>query len=911
MTPSLLLRKRGPGPEAPRLPTSDHRPEPFVALPEHREVQSEGGPPPTSRLSPAPGFALVATLLMITVITGAAVAFFQSTRIERFVSRNYADLARAQLAAESGHALAASLLRAATANDHFIVVLNPTNRQLFLGNGSNQTALSTFAYLPLFSHATNPTSYTTNSSDLVTASNQPAMSVDGGVTFTNTLPGGLTVTSPAVSWINLTNADGRTNARFAFWVEDLSGRLDLSVAGSTGTNTARPTGTNPAELALWSLFNPTAIRDTNNAVVISLTNLRAALLTTATARLVSASVNTNLLPHLASGLVHAQEVEVIPYGFGYADAGKAKFNINNFIAGQDVSAIATIISNNLPNFGSERMGGFPPEEDYILTIAASAIDYADNDSTPTVGSGYRGVDSTPFTTILYNQYDWHKKDSANISLRLATYIQLWNISDKTISGNFTLVQTNQDTITELGWSPGITSESTDITNLRPNQVLVLKFLTDTNIDTGAFEISGNELNIAGNKNYSFSTQWNGKVCDQTRSPGERVAKILELQPSSKGPDWSGFMPGLRYQPYKENLADQQCGDPRSTYYLAGTLEANDFDLRSAWGGMAVMRPAGNRYQTRPWFWSDAVTNDAVSAPGATSASSLDTKITSLDQLTNGSASGSTNTAPQKINNSGSYQRITELGNLYDPGQWNYTGYPSNDIPANASADSKYGGGMSLRIGKAEHPKFTSDGTRASQLLDLFAAGPAGAGGSVTNSIAGRINLNTATTNTLRALAAGVVHTNDPVLVSLVGNGTNFVVPPAGVAAFVSGVTNFRSQRPFFAVSQLNDITNSTGTYPTNAVFGNRTFGTGVQWVTQWQHAAAEEWFSKIYSLATVRSRNFLVHVIGQAMTTNTTMAARPLATARRMYQIHAQPVPDSTTGLTTNVNVQMVRSWAF
>jgi len=41
---------------------------------------------------------------MITVITGAAVAFFQSTRIERFVARNYADLARARLAAEGAAA---------------------------------------------------------------------------------------------------------------------------------------------------------------------------------------------------------------------------------------------------------------------------------------------------------------------------------------------------------------------------------------------------------------------------------------------------------------------------------------------------------------------------------------------------------------------------------------------------------------------------------------------------------------------------------------------------------------------------------------------------------------------------------------------------------------------------------------
>jgi len=157
---------------------------------------------------------------MIAVITGAAVAFFQSTRIERFVARNYANLARAQLAAESGYAFAAALIRSGSGNDHFLVVQN-TNRQLFIGNGTNQTAPNTFAYLPLFSFTNDPANFTTNAA-LVT-NITPATSLGTNtMTFTNTLPGGLTVTSPAVAWVVLTNSSGRTNARFAFWVDELS-----------------------------------------------------------------------------------------------------------------------------------------------------------------------------------------------------------------------------------------------------------------------------------------------------------------------------------------------------------------------------------------------------------------------------------------------------------------------------------------------------------------------------------------------------------------------------------------------------------------------------------------------------------------------------------------------------------------
>jgi len=370
------------------------------------------------------------------------------------------------------------------------------------------------------------------------------------------------------------------------------------------------------------------------------------------------------------------------------------------------------------------------------------------------------------------------------------------------------------------------------------------------------------------------------------------------------------MPGLRYLPYTTTLSNQQCGDPRATYYLAATLAANDYDLRSSWGGMAVMRPAAGRYQTRPWLWADPVTNNAVSVPGVASSASLSTRITNVSQLTNGSSWGLTNYAPQKINNSGSYQRITELGNLYDPAQWRYTAYPSNSIPATATSNSNYGGGMSLRIGKAEHPRFTNEGTRASQLLDLFAVSTNAADAIVTNRVTGKINLNTATTNTLRALAAGVFHTNDPTLVSSSGNGTNFVVPVVAVSNFIGGVTNFRGQRPFLSASQLNDITNGASSYPTNSVFGNPAFGTGTNLVTQWHDAAAEEWFSKVYPLATVRSRNFLVHVVGQAMSTNTNSAARPLASSRKLFQIYVAPV-QGANGLTTNVNVQIVGAWSL
>ena len=212
-----------------------------------------------------------------------------------------------------------------------------------------------------------------------------------------------------------------------------------------------------------------------------------------------------------------------------------------------------------------------------------------------------------------------------------------------------------------------------------------------------------------------------------------------------------------------------------------------------------------------------------------------------------------------------------------------------------------------------------------QLLDIFAAGP-NTTGPVVGGVAGRININTAGTNALRALAAGVANNTDS---SLLPGGTAFFVPTNAVSAFIAGVTNLRTQRPFFSASQLASITTNgiAGQWPTNAVFGNfgptldsstypvsaiRPFFAGnpaVGRVTEWNDEAAEEWFARVYPLATVRSRNFLVHVVGQALQTNGTTV---LSSAKRAFQVYIEPIRAATgasAGLTTNSVPRVLSTW--
>jgi len=921
------------------------------------KAQGAGGIRPPSpghyRLSSSPSFALVATLLMITVITGAAVAFFQSSRIERFVSRNYADLARAQMAAESGYALAAALIRAGSTNDHFLVVQN-TNRQLFMGTGSNQSATSSivFRYLPLFSYTTNPNSYSTDTNGTIVSAGNPFTNPPASIIFTNILPGGVATTSPAVAWVILTNAVGRTNARFAFWVEDLAGRLDLSVAGANGTNARRPTGTNAEELALWSLFNPSVELDADNAVVRDITNSRAALATPATARLISTSqITTNLLAGLATRLIHdVNEPDVVPFGFGYTNQGQLKPNLNRWITTNTaVTLIADHILINLPNF-TNRAGGFMLTGGggatntnaytgyaYLQTLAASMVDYADTDSDPTTDGTplttnrarpvYRGVDSYPFVNEINKRYRLISTNVATVEgvsgrmarVEVTDFIELWNPSSKSnTTGTLTFLSAHRQLITYGFLNASYTNPTTASNSSGPvyNGVTTNTFFDLTIPPNGFVTLACSPVTneffnptVVGSPIFSSSIEtntsaywvaWNGRFYDAALGGIFRNGGTLSNTTTILN---RANLPGFIYRTVSPpGFGNPSVGDPRASIYLSRNLDANQFVGNSTFGGRnvraATVQPNQPYYEVAPATWPDGGHNSLPGNP-APNDSTLPTAVNPVAY---------TNIPPGRISNSGLYTDVLELGAIFDPIQWrdptlgSWDGKYTN-LSVSGIADNGFGGGNTLRIGRAEHPSFNNNGLRGAQLLDLFTVNTNTSATNGFNRVPGRINLNTATPNTLRALAAGVVHVRDT---SLNPGQTNYTISTNAVAAFITGVTDFRITKPFFSPAELPQITNGPGTYPANAVFGSRGFAN----VTAWNDAAAEEWFAKIYPLTTVRSRNFLIHVVGQAMTTNTNFASRPIATSRQVFQVYAEPVRDAS-GLTTNVNVRRIAGWSL
>lgn len=851
------------------------------------------------------GVALVTTVIVVAVLAVVAVAFMQSTTVDRLSSRSVANYYRAKLAAEAGLAAASAAIATSSTNDTFIVVLN-TNRQLFIGNGGNQPAGS-FAYTPAFSTVNSVTSAVTPLvTSVVPATNPPAGPNTTNFTFTN-LPGGLSVTSPpAISWVYLTTAISAgaivTNARFAYWVEDLGGKLDLSVVGvaNAGDPSARrPTGTNPEEIALWSVFNPARSSDPGNAVATSLVSARSNLLTRATARLVNAGVSPDFLRELATGLQHdTNEVETIPFGFGYSaqDQEKPKFNVNTNLTAAGGEEIVRIIQRNLPTFAAQRAGGRPPVE-YLNHLAANIVDYADADPTLTGVGAQTGNEPAVYLNEIFDRYFYSENVNQggqwSVKIQISTYMEFWNPTDKQVQGSLIaeidatrVVATVSGADRPLATEPWVFEEAIDF---RPNEYKVVEMSREVTLPWGPTAPPANAtLPLpASEVNYSIVLDGNqvdrsvaGRGLERTRSPtGLRLGQ----------PTWKG-----NAMVADSDLALGRVGDPRMNMLIPYQRRGHSYDNRSSWGGRNRM-PALAEWtfgEVKKWLDGTFVTN---SPAGRTP--------TSVNQLPPALAAQVAyySNAPIRFNNSGQLTNIFELGHVFDPVQWNVNLTNVNDIPANALASNLGGGGNSLRVGRAEHPRFTNDGRRASQLLDLFAVGPTNSAGLVVNRTAGRININTADTNALRALVAGVFHQSDPAM-----RPANLVVPTNAVAGFVGAVERFRSGRPFFAPSQLTLMAtnNDAARWPTNAVFGNR----ALVGATEWDDSAAEEWFAKIYSLSTVRSRNFIVYVVGQALQPDD--ASKPISTARSAYQIYVEPMRNPQ-GVTTNAIVRVLKSWTL
>ena len=787
-------------------------------------------------------------------------------------------------------------------------------------------------------------------------------------------------TSPPVGWVyikqNVRVKPGQTNttdvpvARFAFYVQDLSSMIDAERMGgfnngipfrqSTALGADYTQGTNPAEISLTNLTG-TALTNFSSATNFTSTINRIKYLTPGMLVLSNGGgLNTYDLRYVTAGLVHwTNAYQRIPMGLGYGLSWTNKVLLNS---SPTLANITNWIGANLPRF-TNRAGGMNGTN-YLLALAANIIDYADANSTATStntnGVNIVGFDSYPFVTQIFDQIGCNQTGNNPPSITVNTYLQFWNPSSSSNPiTTYTLLYDFADTVHTVVFTNASSTNSNVVTTrmfptngtytnsvgtahsfsnsitlppLLANQGTIVSFANTYPLSgappAGFAWTNFSKVLINGT---SGSTQTNpftirNGTNDLIRPKTAFYRSAISL--TNGETNWLGAIPGLRYGASTIGAAGQPrlCADPRMLNYLTSNPTTNGSAVSYAntfWGGYPAETTSANIWGN-PGLWPDGTNStDVCPSRGANYA------VTNTPPLGVFTIS---DPAPCKINDSGSYTNICELGNIFDPIQWApptpTTNYAYCDINTNPVwiKNSMYGGGSTLRIGRPEHSRFawtnvagfTNVGgftltipnmqTSAAALLDLFCT-------TKQFDESGKINLNTAPAPVLRALAGGIYLRSDPALLADGANpgGTNFSVPPAMAEAFAQGVMRFRAKYPFYSPSQLAFIGTdptwpNTNTWPSSAVFGNKTdirlttpvpgySGLAITniGVTNWNDQAAEEWFAKIFNLSTTYSRNLRVYVIAQKATNEGTVNKGVGPVVRKYYNISTRVNDDAET----------------
>ena len=197
-----------------------------------------GRPSVGARPRPDGGVALVTTVIVVAMLAVVAVALMQSTTADRASSRSVANYTRAQLAAEAGLAEAMALIQSNAANFSYVSGAEPQA-------GGYRTYIRPRSVVGGAWQFSGPTVYL----DSGTGGSNATLLVSG--TSTND---GIVVRA---SYTNLTTNNFSTN-RYAFWVDDGSGKQNLSWWGASGASRGLLADITNAALVLPSANGTTA-----------------------------------------------------------------------------------------------------------------------------------------------------------------------------------------------------------------------------------------------------------------------------------------------------------------------------------------------------------------------------------------------------------------------------------------------------------------------------------------------------------------------------------------------------------------------------------------------------------------------------------------------------------------------------
>ena len=852
------------------------------------------------------GVALVTTVIVIAVLAVVAVAFMQSTGIDRLSSRVGMNYFRAQLAAESGLAdFQATLARVASTNDFAVVTLTNgiTNMTVLVEPRTNGQV----RVFPLFSRSNSATGLSAaspfNLSGLLAAAGgagattnlNPTFVRFGGTDWPVTNADALVLGAQFV--VSATNINGTPAGQFAYVVADDCAKFNLTTAGTNYANAAR---TNPlpaqflGEVAIHSVGpNTLAAADYDKFKALPEGTRSGIVLPS-----VLASTNDREVKARFYTSHQGQALDVIPAGYfddarttftAHSDAGKFKYDLNRMATNSADSrsnafAIADVIASNLPSFRlrdpsfqNDSTKPSDPEQRYSRRIAAAIVDYIDtNSGVTTITDGEpAGKEAVAYPFQIAERYDWvsttsNTPTSWTVTVRQRVFVQLWNPHTVPVSEDFKFELETFREIEPPGGTfvpiPKLSAEAA--VDLRPNEIKVFEIgrqdiVFNVTGDNPSSSPSATPLRLQGTssvdinkpKHSGFQAFWNGTLFDQTSSyntalfEGSGLLKAERVMSDANRLDRPTWTVNTA-QTVVVNGVYRSVGDPRQNYISSyDWAEPSYTNANTRWNGAnnwAAAAPATHKFETT---WA---ARDGFRAPlniGGSPAQTADpTSVASTYVATQ------SNNAPAFVANQ-PMQTVAELGNIYDPVHLDDTGANvSGGSPASFYAA---GGGRTLRVGQPEpsnNPTLFRGGQRAMNLLDLFTVRPAGQSND-TPRPAG-LNINTAPVDVL----AGFFYNLQPVTDQGITGGNKISL--AGATNIATAIV---TNRPYYSASDMHRFLSELANKRTNYSPAIAGVGAFQGPVPNMHDRAREELFRRAFNSLDTKSGAFRYYGIGQAL----------------------------------------------
>lgn len=827
----------------------------------------------------------------------------------------------------------------------------------------------------------------------------------------------------SVAWLPVTDDSGRVVARYAFWMEDLQARLDPRLAAHPCAHPGfgEPPRAMPSLRALDSSPGRGGLErliEGRDLLVSPDSALAAAGFQAPLERIRDGTGGQQglledpwaaaLERHTVVGIQSYLEQPRVPYLHGLSSAvvGSPRLNLNRLLGearSEAVDEMAGWIATALPEFEG-RGGGFP--EDYLRTLAACALDYADADRQPSIQWGRSlGIDGQPFLSevVLHIHYQGlsrvGKRWVMNWTLRL--FAELWNPTSEPIQAGRARLSYEvhlKPSPVGLG-APGRAFDDPALLQ-DPRQSRHALSGTSGIYLTPEVEVvlpaDGYRFHEFARVDYQIDCQpqqdalgqplpeWfdlvepleeaRGLTLYWNDQPVQRLHRILRdphglagFRTDRSRKTAKACIPALNYGGYGAMINNP--GDVRMAHYLRDLpLGENAYPENISPHRRNVRRrniydrdptPDKARHYGRvmPSQWPDGGHDSATGnflTTTSDAALPTDPGRWPLDEVPVPQPAD----APQRISNAGRFFSTTEWGRIHDPLMWSHAYADREGHPGSGSEDTAvltgrkaiwlrpmmpegrqrwpgvshaslpspdHGGGHSLRIGRPEHSRFDRPGMRASHLLDLFHCGQpdaieeAARTGPVVR-VEGRVNLNTAHRDVLRCLVWGELR-QDPAIAQVVRSAHDLdfglrphLVPwlqsPRDLDRIADQVADaILERRPFASPSELVQLRDGED----RPVFGDpQRHAPGKS--LQWSDAAAEELFARVHDASCVRSRNFRIWLVGQALgKTREGAPAEILATWRRVFTVFVDPGPRDKSGalLSPNPDIRILHARSF